>query len=351
MVFGALSVGALAAEEEETIQLHSVPDPHFPFTDVRTYAWYFPGIEFVRENSIVDGTTSTTFSPNQNTSRAMVVTALFRVHHGRRANASDPRNTPFADVYSSASYAPYVAWANSNGIVEGYAGLFNPEGDVNRSQLAAMFHRFATIMTDRDVSIRQSAQWASFTDQDQIQSWAFDPLIWANYHGLVTGRTASTIAPRGTATRAEAATILTRFMGGSTELPPPVNFAPLLGQSFAANRHVFGRSMNAVGSVWDTMYRFDRGVLVAVENGRIESIQMDFRHGGSALFYWNGINNRSTQRDVQAQFGTPPNSDGISYTFWLDNGRVLIFDFCSHDQERVVSVVYSYVRMYAPEPD
>lgn len=184
-----------------------------PFTDVQSECWYGLYVTFVHRNGIMQGTSATTFSPNANFTRAQVAAALFRIHNGRAAGASDPRASTFTDVPENQWFAPYIAWASTEGIVNGVGdNRFAPNDAVDRQQFATMLNRFADALTNLDTSIRQGARWNDFTDRKQIASWAVDGLAWANYHGIVTGRTATTIAPAGTATRAEAAAMLTRFM-------------------------------------------------------------------------------------------------------------------------------------------
>jgi len=118
----------------------------------------------------------------------------------------------FNDVSVNAWYSPYIIWAYDNDIVMGIGGnRFAPNYSVTREEFATMMHRFAGFM-EHDRQVRQGPQWNSFTDRSQISPWAEEALTWANYHGLISGRTATAIAPAGTATRAEAATILMRFM-------------------------------------------------------------------------------------------------------------------------------------------
>lgn len=186
-----------------------------PFDDVAGHwANQNGAIPFVFENGIMNGTSNTTFAPNTYMSRAMAVATLFRIHSGgESADANADSETPFSDVPASAWFAPYIAWAYTNNIVDGIGNnLFAPHATVNRQQFATMLHRLTDAMIDGDTAVRQGPAWNSFTDRNQIASWAVDGLMWANYHGLLTGRTATTIAPTGTITRGEVATILTRFV-------------------------------------------------------------------------------------------------------------------------------------------
>jgi len=191
------------------------PDPEpIPFTDVTPTDWFYSYVSQAYSQGIMQGTTPTTFAPRQNLSRAQVVATLYRITHGGTAQEIPyANNRPiFDDVNIGSWHSPYIAWAYDNNIVLGVGNnRFAPGNHVTREQLATMLFRFADFM-DYDVTVRQSTQWDSFTDRDQIRAFANNALIWANYHGLITGRTPTTIAPRGNTTRGEAAAVLMRFM-------------------------------------------------------------------------------------------------------------------------------------------
>lgn len=195
-------------EEEEPIE----PEPpELPFTDVAEGRWYHPAVAFVHENGIMQGTSGNTFAPNMDFSRAMVVTTLFRMYHDRVAgDDDDPTATPFDDVGEGRWYAPYIAWAHENGIVQGVSDTrFAPQRAVSRQEFATMMYRFAEFLEmDTDVS---DDPLAEFADADDVQGWAEDAKVWAVYSGLITG-TNRGLEPRGTASRAQAATILMRFV-------------------------------------------------------------------------------------------------------------------------------------------
>jgi len=201
LVFGTITIGALAVEAEEVS----------PFADVTKGDWFFEAVQHVHHHGIMTGTDTTTFAPNAPFTRAMVVATLFRMYHDRPANTNDPRNSPFSDVQSGQWFAPYVTWAYANGIAEGIgAGQFAPMAHVDRQQFAVMLYRYADWIGG-DTSIIQGYQWSHFTDRNQIANWATTGLMWANYHGIITGRTFTSIVPGGTVTRAEAATMLKRY--------------------------------------------------------------------------------------------------------------------------------------------
>jgi len=157
---------------------------NFPFTDVPENHWARERgyIQFVHANNIMHGTTATTFAPDTNLTRAMAVTILFRSHHGRIANAEDPRTNPFTDVATDIWYAPYVTWANANGIAHGVGGnRFAPNDNLPREQFAVMLHRFAEAKT-LNTDVPAAFQLNHFTDYTEISTWAAEAMRWVHEH-------------------------------------------------------------------------------------------------------------------------------------------------------------------------
>ena len=175
-----------------------------PFTDVSAKDWFSSSVEHVSLTGLFSGTGQTTFSPNVSMTRAMLVTALWRME-GEPSAAS----AGFADVADGKWYTDAVNWAAENGIVSGYdATSFGPNDSVTRQQLAAILYRFAKA-DGYDVS--KTTSLSAYTDKDSIANWAQTELTWANAAGLITGRTTATLLPDGSATRAEVAAILMRY--------------------------------------------------------------------------------------------------------------------------------------------
>ena len=190
------------------------PLPPLPFTDVSPGDWFYPYVHYVYSNSIMIGTTRATFDPHRNVSRAMVVATLYRMVHGGTAQEFPYRNNRpiFNDVASFIWSSHYISWAFDNRIVFGFGdGSFRPGQYVTREQFATILHRFAAF---RGVSstVQQGPQWNSFTDWDQVSGWAADSMRWANFHEIIPGRTATTIAPDSATPRFETAVFLARFM-------------------------------------------------------------------------------------------------------------------------------------------
>ncbi|MCL2828096.1 MAG: S-layer homology domain-containing protein [Oscillospiraceae bacterium] len=191
------------------------PPPPDRFTDVPPTAWFHDAVAFVYDEGIMRGASPTTFDPMADFHREQVVATLFRMYHGRPANASDPTATPFADVDPGRWYAPYIAWAFEQGIVTGQTATTFGTGDpVTRQDFAVLVHRFASF-TGADTSVPDDfiLQFIDqFPDADTTGSWAQDALAWAFHTGLITGTGEGVVLPWGSAIRAEAATILMRYV-------------------------------------------------------------------------------------------------------------------------------------------
>ena len=179
-----------------------------PFTDVSESDWFFNDVKFVYQNGLMNGTSATTFSPEGTTSRGMIVTILWRM-----AGSPDMEDKiwgyPFADVDATAYYGTAVYWARLNGIAGGYDdATFGPNDPITREQMAAILYRYAQY---KGYDVSAKADLNKFTDADEISNYALEALQWANAEGLINGKGDGVLDPKGQATRAEAAAILTRF--------------------------------------------------------------------------------------------------------------------------------------------
>lgn len=176
-----------------------------PFTDVPENAWYYDAVAYAYENGWMNGTTSTTFAPGSTTSRGMIVTILHRIE----GLPSIQESSAFLDVPLDAWYADAVDWAAEHGIVEGYSDTaFGPNDPITREQMAAILYRYAQY---KGYDVSAKADLNKFTDADEISNYALEALQWANAEGLINGKGDGVLDPRGQASRAEAAAILTRF--------------------------------------------------------------------------------------------------------------------------------------------
>ena len=175
------------------------------FADVAAGDWYADAVQYVFENGMMSGTSETTFSPNLTTTRGMIVTILYRLEGTPAVTGT----TAFTDVAAGQYYADAVAWAAQNGIVSGTsATTFSPDGVITREQMAAILYRYAQ---HKGYDVTAKADLSVFTDAAQVSTYATDAMAWANASGLISGTSATTLSPAGTATRAQVATILMRF--------------------------------------------------------------------------------------------------------------------------------------------
>ena len=176
------------------------------FTDVSASNWYYAAAAYAYHNGLMNGTSSTKFSPSATAERAMLVTILWRTQGSPEAAAAD-----FSDVAAGKYYTEAVSWAAENNIVTGFAnGTFRPTGKMNREQLAVVLYRYAQFRGD-DVSAR--ADLSAYSDANQVSSYAADAMSWAVAEGLISGNSGKKLTPAGTATRAQLAPILMRFFG------------------------------------------------------------------------------------------------------------------------------------------
>ena len=176
-----------------------------PFTDVKEGEWYYPDIRYVCSTGLMTGTSATTFSPDMFTTRGMIVTILYRLEGSPAVSGA----APFGDVPTGQYYSEAVAWASANGIVKGYdTGLFGPDDVITREQLAVILYGYARY---KGLDVTVSGDLSGFADSASVSAWAADGLKWANGQGLINGKNGNLLDPAGTATRAEAAAILSRF--------------------------------------------------------------------------------------------------------------------------------------------
>ena len=176
------------------------------FTDI-TGHWAADNILFAASRGLLSGTSDTTFSPNTGMTRGMFVTALGRL---AGINPDSYKTGKFTDVKADAYYAPYVNWAAQNGIVEGVtATTFAPDTNINREQMAVIMANYAKKL---GYDLPKTLQAVTFADNAQISSWAKNAVRTMQQAGILSGKNGNKFDPKGTATRAEVATILRRFV-------------------------------------------------------------------------------------------------------------------------------------------
>lgn len=175
-----------------------------PFTDVKTGDWFYDAVSYVYTEGLMTGTGTYTFSPSAPTSRAMLVTILWRLQGEPYVSGSS-----FNDVKSSAYYYDAVRWAARYGIVEGYEGnVFKPDDAITREQFAAILYRYAEYCK---YSTSASTNLSAYKDNAKVSSWAGTAMKWAVAKGLFEGDNLGNLDPQGQTTRAAAAKLLMAF--------------------------------------------------------------------------------------------------------------------------------------------
>ena len=175
------------------------------FSDVDEDDWFYDAVAYAYENSLMAGTSGTTFSPDLTTTRAMIVTILYRLEDTPIVSGG----SDFTDVEIGQWYSDAIAWAAANNIVGGYGkGLFGPDDPITREQLAAILYRYAQY---KSYDTTASADLSRYTDLGQLSEWAQEAVAWANSEGIISGTSAVTLAPKDSATRAQATAMMMRF--------------------------------------------------------------------------------------------------------------------------------------------
>ena len=195
------------------------------FQDVNAGDWFYDNVWYVYQNNLMNGTSSSPmlFSPNAPLTRGMIVTILYR--HAGSPSVSGLTN-PFGDVPGGQWYTDAVIWAASNDIVLGIGdGLYAPDVNVTREQLAAIFYRYAQFPEGSTGSLDGAL---AFTDAASIADYARDAVLFCGNNGIITGKPGNLFDPQGNATRAEAAAMLNRVAESvaSLSVVPPVDVAP-----------------------------------------------------------------------------------------------------------------------------
>lgn len=180
------------------------------FDDIKLGDWYTASVAFAVDRGLFGGMSATRFAPNTDMSRAMLVTVLWRME-----GSPAPKGVnPFTDVKAGQWYTDAVLWAYENNIVGGVGGgRFAPDDTITREQLATILYRYAQ---GKGYTLDLSAGIANFPDTDSVSSYAIDSFSWARSAGIVDGMGKGDgkiyLNPTGYATRAQVATMLTRFI-------------------------------------------------------------------------------------------------------------------------------------------
>lgn len=192
-----------------------------PFTDLGLEQggaphWAVRAVDMARRLKLMAGESDTLFVPDAPVTRAMAAQVLYNL-----AGQPEGEGASFPDVAADAWYAPAVAWGARTGVIQGYDnGTFGPEDPVTREQLASLIYRY-----EQAQGGGFSGEWAyrlPFADLEALSDWALEAAAWCNMQGVMTGKTGGRFDPAGTATRAELATILTRYHQSVKEAAEPL---------------------------------------------------------------------------------------------------------------------------------
>lgn len=170
------------------------------YADVPVDSWYAQGVYEITSRGLMDGD-GDRFDPQGTMTRAMLVTALYRLS----GSPEQTKENPFTDVPDDAWYADAVVWAAEQGIVTGVTSTtFQPDGSVTREQLAAILYRY-------DGGDGARGDLTAYPDSASVSAYAVPGLSWAVKAGIVTGSN-GLLVPQGTATRAQGAAMLWRYL-------------------------------------------------------------------------------------------------------------------------------------------
>lgn len=184
------------------------PVSSLPFGDVKSGDWFYNDVKYVYDKGMMAGTAADVFAPNATTTRAMIVTILYRLEGSPAVTGTNA----FVDVPAGQWYSDAVNWAAANQIVKGTsATTFAPNDSITREQMAAILYRYAQY---KGYDVTKKADLSGYSDNGQVSAYAKDALAWANAAKLINGVTNTTLAPQGNATRAQVSAILHRFCDG-----------------------------------------------------------------------------------------------------------------------------------------
>lgn len=176
------------------------------FVDVVKGAWYYDSVAYALDHHLFNGVSDSSFDPNGSMTRAMLVTVLYRIENSPAVNGS----SAFSDVKAGEWYADAVIWATDQKLISGYGdGVFGTNDRITREQMATILYRYAQW---KDIDVTKTTSLSAYSDAEQISPWALDAMKWCVAEGLIGGIDSTTLAPEGYASRAQVATILTRFL-------------------------------------------------------------------------------------------------------------------------------------------
>lgn len=177
-----------------------------PFKDVKSDDWFYESVRYANANGLFSGTSEDTFSPKENLTRAMLVTVLYRAE----GEPQTDKTAQFKDVKKDSYYKNAVSWAQENGIISGMSkDEFAPDAKITREQIATIMYRYAIYKGIETVTLEENL---GFKDSDDISQYAVPAMNWVAGQEIIKGYENGTVKPKNNATRAEATTIIRRFL-------------------------------------------------------------------------------------------------------------------------------------------
>ena len=177
-----------------------------PFTDASEKDWFYNDTMFAYKNGLMLGASKTLFSPHGTVTRGMMATILWRME----GSLAPKGENSFTDVEAGMWYADAITWTAENGIFAGYSkDKFGPDDPITREQLTVIFYRYADY---KGYKLTVTGNLDKFEDADKITDYAKTVMQWAVGNGLIKGKSENLLDPQGTATRAEIAAMLHRFV-------------------------------------------------------------------------------------------------------------------------------------------
>ncbi|MCL2842925.1 MAG: S-layer homology domain-containing protein [Oscillospiraceae bacterium] len=296
------------------------------FADVLRGNWAHGYVQEVSARNLMQGVSETKFAPHDNLSRAETAAILFRALQGRTAGENDPRQSQFADVSEDSWFAPYVTWAADIGVVRGVSeNSFLPNADISRAEVATMLHNLAKSQ-DFAVIIPAFFSLNQFEDSATIRHWAQDAMRWANFNGILTGKSATELAPNHALTRAEAAAVFLRFL--NVEVPPSegqfITVCSSLYAPFPNAGHVYYlRSWVAPGIPFDLNPETLEMRYVEYERLSVDAVAAmleEIYQEGRRLFGENDWVRRNINHDLGLLHSGAANAYLFEYVFVDENG-------------------------------
>ena len=221
-----------------------------PFRDVKESHWYYDAVKTTVEKGIFNGMTPDTFQPNGKMTRAMFMTTLANMVG---AEVGEYKGMPFTDVKANHWFAPYVQWAYDNGISSGMsADRFGVNDPITREQMVTLFYNTAAKF-GADTTVTSTYKFDKVYDDAKIREYAIEPMKWAMQNSIIAGTGVEgneiIVDPWGTATRAQAAQIITMYLAFTEKDMPAVTGLTINGNPIENYTIVYSGQKSAANAL------------------------------------------------------------------------------------------------------